>query len=134
MTQKEKLHSKALYKLALLLFKWIPATMALAHVTIIFTSHYLPIIRTIAHILGLVAAPLLFLLIGSYLFKFCWYHRFFIFFVIAVEAFNVTWYYTEFLPTQWVDDVYIGLLGVAILAFGIKFCIQWKAKKNCAKP
>ena len=51
--------------------------------------------QVVIHFIGLVLAPLLFMYLSSHVFKFCSYHRLFIYYVIIVELLNVVdWYFT----------------------------------------
>jgi hypothetical protein len=45
------------------------------------------------HYLGLAVAPLVFMYLTSYVFKFCNYHRIFIHYIAFVELLNLTDYY-----------------------------------------
>jgi hypothetical protein len=48
----------------------------------------------VTHYVGLVIAPLMFMYISSYVFKFCNYHRIFIHYIAVVEFINITdWYF-----------------------------------------
>ena len=52
-------------------------------------------LQVLFHYIGLVFAPLLFMYLASHVFKFCSYHRLFIYYVIIVELLNVVdWYFT----------------------------------------
>jgi hypothetical protein len=52
-------------------------------------------LQVLFHYIGLVFAPLLFMYLASHVFKFCAYHRLFIYYVIIVELLNVVdWYFT----------------------------------------
>ena len=53
--------------------------------------------QVIVHFIGLVLAPLLFMYLSSHVFKFCSYHRLFIYYVGAMELLNVVDWYT-FIP------------------------------------
>lgn len=55
------------------------------------------VLQVIIHFIGLVLAPLLFMYVASHVFKFCSYHRLFIYYVGAMELLNVIDWYT-FMP------------------------------------
>lgn len=50
--------------------------------------------QIITHYIGLFLAPIMYLFISSIVFKFCWYHRLFIWYIMLVEGLNITdWYF-----------------------------------------
>ena len=54
-------------------------------------------LQVLMHYIGLVFAPLLFMYLASHIFKFCSYHRLFIYYVLTVELINIVdWYF--FIP------------------------------------
>lgn len=51
-------------------------------------------VQVMLHYMGLVLAPLLFMYLSSHVFKFCSYHRLFIYYITIVELLNIVdWYF-----------------------------------------
>lgn len=114
-----------------MVFKWIPAVMATSHLLIIIIAYWHIGVQAIIHFLGLVSAPLAFLYIGSYLFKFCWYHRMFIHFIATIEIINVTcWYLKPAYIMERLDYIYACITGGFALYTLIRL---WTGRKSCEK-
>lgn len=83
--------------------------------------------QVIVHFIGLVLAPLLFMYLSSHVFRFCSYHRLFIYYVGAMELLNVVDWYT-FMPlnnsiTGTIHTIINWLLFIGI---GIHFILKRK--------
>ena len=79
---EEKLISKQLYKIELLLLKYIPFILALLHFSNTILSYYNLEHRIINYLADVSIIPLVFLYISSYVFKFCSYHRIFLHYIV----------------------------------------------------
>lgn len=82
----ERLRSKHLYKLELYLLKMIPVLISVLFLinTILF---YFDIhLEIISYISGVSLIPWLFLYISSFVFKFCLYHRMFLYYIGVSEC------------------------------------------------
>lgn len=89
MDVEEKLKSKMLYKIELILLKIIPILMVLCSVSNSILS-YLDIDVVILNYTGGVSIlPLIFLYLSSYVFKFCEYHRMFLHYLLITDIINV---------------------------------------------
>ena len=96
MVAEEKLKSKMLYKIELLLLKIIPMLMALCSMSNSILS-YLDIEVVILNYIGGVSIlPLIFLYLSSYVFKFCEYHRMFLHYLLITDIINVYDYHIGF--------------------------------------
>lgn len=72
------------------------------------------ILQIVSHYLGLVLAPMLFMYISSYVFKFCNYHRMFIHYILIMNLMNVTnWYFR--IPIS--NELYNGIQITITIAF-----------------
>lgn len=87
------LKSKALYKITLLTLKMLPMIMSFSYLIMFILANTIEDYVIIPHILGTVIAPLVFVYLTSYVFKFCAFHRMFIHYYAFVELLNVTDYY-----------------------------------------
>jgi hypothetical protein len=82
------------HKILLLLLKIVPAFMAFSYL-MNTTCAFLGVPwQIITHYLGMFLAPMLYLYISSYVFKFCEFHRWFIHYMVVIEMLNITdWYW-----------------------------------------
>lgn len=93
MTNEANLRSKALYKITLYVLKMLPMIMAFSYLTMFVLANTVESLVIVPHILGTVIAPLVFIYLTSYVFRFCAFHRLFIHYYAFVELLNVTDYY-----------------------------------------
>lgn len=106
------LKSKVLYKATLLLLKILPMIMAFSYLIMFVLANTIEDYVIIPHIIGTVIAPLVFVYLASYVFKFCAFHRIFIHYYAFIELLNVTDYYIR-IP---ISDEAITLLHDSITA------------------
>lgn len=86
---EERLKSKILYKIELLLLKIIPMLMAVCSMCNSILS-YLDIEVVILNYIGGVSLlPLIFLYLSSYVFRFCGYHRMFLHYLLVTDIINI---------------------------------------------
>jgi hypothetical protein len=125
--------SKALYKSTLVLLKVLPMIMAFSYLVMFVLANTIESLVIVPHIIGTVIAPLVFLYLTSYVFKFCAFHRLFIHYYTFVELLNVTDYYIR-IPisdkaiTILHDSVTIIFLILAVVTYIIKY-----KKDKCAE-
>lgn len=133
--------NKNLYKVELFLLKLLPIIMAISLLIaqqgayLQVTSGLLIVIQIISHYLGLVIAPLAFMYISSYVFKFCNYHRMFIHYIAIIELMNTTnWYFR--IPIS--NELYILIQDIITIIFIIITAIMYIKKRRqirlCKKP
>lgn len=133
--------NKNLYKVELFLLKLLPIIMAISLLIAQYgaylqvTSGLLIVIQIISHYLGLVIAPLAFMYISSYVFKFCNYHRMFIHYIAIIELMNTTnWYFR--IPIS--NELYILIQDIITIIFIIITAIMYIKKRRqirlCKKP
>jgi hypothetical protein len=120
MVVEEKLKSKMLYKIELLLLKTIPILMALSSVSNSILS-YLDIEVVILNYIGGVSIlPLIFLYLSSYVFKFCEYHRMFLHYLLITDIINVYDYHVGF-PLDDLEYLCLHMIVTAISLFMILY-------------
>lgn len=118
--------SKALYKSTLVLLKVLPMIMAFSYLVMFVLINTIESLVIVPHIIGTVIAPLVFLYLTSYVFKFCAFHRLFIHYYTFVELLNVTDCYIR-IPisdkaiTTLHDSVTIVFLILAVVTYIIKY-------------
>ena len=87
------LKSKTMYKSTLILLKVLPMIMSFSYLIMFVLANTIESLVIIPHILGTVIAPLMFVYLASYIFRFCTFHRIFIHYYAFIELLNVTDYY-----------------------------------------
>ena len=87
---------KTLYKLELLILKSLPTLIALCYLLNTILSYFNIDFVLLSAIGGLSLLPIIFILVSSFVFKFCIYHRLPIYYIIVSDIIN---YY----------DLYVGI-------------------------
>lgn len=82
--------NKLLYKIELYLIKIIPVVISGLYLLNTILSYYNKHIELISAIAGISLLPWLFLYISSFVFKFCLYHRLFLYYIAINEL--IAWY------------------------------------------
>lgn len=88
--------TKLLYKIELLLLKSLPLGIALCYLLNSILSYFNINAEICSYLGGMSLLPLIFILVSSFVFKFCVYHRLPIYYIIVSDIIN---YY----------DLYIGI-------------------------
>ena len=130
MSSDNNLRSKELYKYTLYALRVLPMVMAFAYILMLGCFHYAPKYVIIPHLLGTVFAPLLFIYIISYVFRFCAFHRIFIHYYAFISVLNVSDHYLE---PYFNDNIVTlihdgGTLFFAIIAI-IMYALKYKRDK-----
>ena len=133
MTNEMSLRSKALYKITLYVLKMLPMIMAFSYLIMFMLANTVESFVIIPHIIGTVIAPLVFVYLTSYVFRFCAFHRLFIHYYAFVELLNVTDYYiripiSDAAITFIHDSVTIVFLILAVIMYIYKY-----KKDKCLK-
>lgn len=126
------LKSKYLYKLTLATIKLLPMIMVVSYILMFILANTIEAFVIIPHILGTVIAPLVLLYLISYLFRYCYFHRMFIYYYAFVEILNVTDYYVR-IP---ISDKAISLLHdsvsiIFIISVIVIYIIKFKKDTCC---
>lgn len=90
MDAEERLRSKYLYKIELYLLKVIPILIALIYFSNIVLSYFNIQTDNLSPIGGISFLPWLFLYVSSFVFRFCIYHRMFLYYIAITEA--ICWF------------------------------------------
>lgn len=117
---------KTLHKLELLVLKSLPILIALCYLLNTILSYFEIDFAILSAIGGLSLLPIIFILISSFVFKFCIYHRLPIYYVILSDIIN---YYDLYigipLSNRWlfiVNMIIAGLFIIAIVLLKAKIC------------
>lgn len=137
------LKTKELYKVDLFLLKLLPIIMAFSYIIAQYAAFFsighgpTLVLQIVTHYLGLLLAPMMFMLISSKVFQFCNYHRMFIYYILVIQLMNITnWYFkipiSNFAYNVTQDVITVGFLLIALIMY-IKKRRQIKLCKN-AEP
>lgn len=133
MSNENNLKSKFLYKITLYALKILPMIMVFSYLMMFVLANSFEKFVIIPHILGTVIAPLTFIYLTSYVFRFCAFHRMFIHYYAFIELLNVTDYYIKIPISDTTicilhDSVTIGFLILVTITYIIKY-----KKDKCLK-
>lgn len=88
-----KLSKKQIYKIELGFLKVIPILIAVIYTVSSFTSYFGLDIQLLSILGGTSFVPLMFILVSSFCFEFCIFHRIFIYYILALNCINYyDWY------------------------------------------
>lgn len=121
----ESLRSKILYKTEILIIKFIPFILAIVYfinTTLSICNIDIPILSYLA---GLSLLPWLFILISSFVFRFCIWHRIPLYYILANDLLNIIDSIWE-IPLE--NRPY---LGIHIVLFFICFIAIFVLRKKC---
>lgn len=107
------LKSKTLYKLLILMLKYIPMLIALCYLLNTLASVFGLTCDTFSHIAGMSLLTWIFLYLAAVVFRFCIYHRMFLWYIFTDDIINIIDYHIG-IP---VDDFHI--LGIHFIIAGI---------------
>lgn len=114
---------KRQHKLMIFTLKILPAVMASSYLIELISTLLGFGTQVLINFIGMIAAPVLFMYLASYVFKFCEYHRMFIHYVLIIEILTTAkWYFpliitgTVLLNVTFVLSV---LLIIGIILFNI---------------
>ena len=125
--------SKNTYKVTIYLLKVLPMIMVFAYLLMLCCFYYAPKCVIIPHLLGTVFAPLAFIYITSYVFRFCAFHRIFIHYYAFISVLNVSDHY---LHPYFNPDIVTAIHEGGSFLFGVTAVIMYiyKYKKDkCLK-
>lgn len=109
------LKNKRLYKLELYLLKILPILLAAIYLINTVLSYYDIIIPALSYIGGLSFIPLLFIYVSSYVFRFCSYHRIFLYYIAINDVINMLDYYFNLPISDWQFlIVHLSIAGISL--------------------
>lgn len=124
MVKGESLRNKSLYKTLLILLKYIPIIIALFYIVNTLGALFgidLPVLNNIA---GMSLLTWVFMYLAALVFKFCIYHRMFLYYILVTDIINIIDYYIGIPVDSYgivmIHSVVIGILLFIILYFYVK--------------
>lgn len=125
MAAAENLRSKALYKTEILIIKFIPFILSIAYFVNTTLSIYNIDVPVLSYLTGLSFIPWIFIVISSFVFKFCTWHRVPLYYILANDLLNIIDSIWE-IPVE--NRAY---LGIHIVLFFICFITIFALRKKC---
>lgn len=90
---KEGNLNKNLYKGLLISLKIFPILTSIGYLTHTILSYFNVDIPVFSHLFGISLLPWLFILLATIIFKFCSYHRMFLYYILTVNIISIVDYY-----------------------------------------
>ena len=92
MTKEAQLKRRS-HKLLIVMLKFIPMITALCYFANELASFFGIDTPLFSHIAGMSLLPWLFILLAAFVFKFCIYHRMFLYYILVIDLLNIYDYY-----------------------------------------
>lgn len=128
MGAEANLRSKFLYKTELLVLKYIPFLLAIIYFFNTLLSLFDINAVILSYVAGISILPWVFILISSFVFRFCAYHRIPLYYILVNDDINVVDSYLE-LPIS--DLIFISIHSVIFfICFIAVFTLRKKCKRN----
>lgn len=127
MTKEDHLRRSS-HKALLIILKFIPMITALGYALNILLACFGIDAAILSYFCGMSLLPWLFILLATYVFKFCTYHRMFLYYILANDCLNIIDYYIG-IPVISVDLIMIHMVILCIFLFLILY-LYVKNHKN----
>ena len=93
MAVEESLKSKYLYKVLIITLKYIPMIISFMYMINTILSYFYIDLPVLSNIAGISLLPWLFMYLSSVVFRFCLYHKMFLYYILITDIINITDYY-----------------------------------------
>lgn len=124
MVVEEKLRNKLLYKVFLIILKYIPVVITLAYILNTALYWFNIDLSVLSNIAGLFLLPWIFIYVATYVFRFCTYHRLLLYYIFLDDCINIYDYYFGIPLSDHsmlaVHTVLIGILVIVLLVNHVK--------------
>lgn len=124
MERAESLRSKHLYKILLILLKYIPIIISLFYIMNTLSSLCGIDIPVLSNLAGMSLFTWLFMYIANWVFQFCIYHRMFLYYVLITDIINIIDYYIGIPVNNYslmmIHSLIVGIFLFLILYFYVK--------------
>lgn len=124
--------NKLYYKLFIIVLKYIPSLIALCYILNTVMALFGIYIEPLSNIAGISLLTWIFLYIATYVFKFCIYHRMFLWYILIDDLLNIIDYYYE-LPIETSNLLMIHNSIIGIFLFIILYIYVKNHKKSISK-
>lgn len=130
MTKEDQLR-KSSHKILLLILKFIPMITALGYALNVLLAYFGIDAAILSHLCGMSLLPWLFILIATFVFRFCIYHRMFLYYILLNDLLNILDYYIG-IPISTSNMIMVHMIVVCIFLFLI-LCIYVKHRKKVVR-
>lgn len=124
--------NKLYYKLFIIVLKYIPSLIALCYILNTVMALFGIYIEPLSNIARMSLLTWIFLYIATYVFKFCIYHRMFLWYILIDDLLNIIDYYYE-LPIETSNLLMIHNSIIGIFLFIILYLYVKNHKKSISK-
>lgn len=93
MAAEESLRSKNLYRVLIITLKYIPMVISLMYMINTILSYFYIDTPIISNIAGMSLLSWLFIYLASTVFRFCQYHKMFLYYILVIDFINIIDYY-----------------------------------------
>ena len=128
MEREGVLRSKALYKALLIFLKIIPMFIAICYMLNTIFAYVDIDIPVLSNLAGMSLSTWMFIYLASIVFKFCTYHRIFLYYILLTDLINIIDYYINIPITDYdLIIVHIIIIGLTLI---IATCLYVKNHKR----
>ena len=85
--------NKSMYKLLILMLKYIPMLISLVYVLNTALSYFYIDIPVLSNLAGMSILPWIFMYLSATVFRFCLYHKMFLHYILVTDIINIIDYY-----------------------------------------
>lgn len=131
MAAEENLN-KSMCKLLILMLKYIPMLISLVYVLNTALSYFYIDIPVLSNIAGMSILPWIFMYLSSIVFKFCLYHKMFLYYILVTDMINIIDYYIN-IPIEDLELLMIHGTITGLFLFTILYLYVRNHKKSISK-
>ena len=110
----------------ILMLKYIPIIISLFYIINTTLSYFYIDIPIISNIVGISLLPWLFMYISTVVFKFCSYHKMFLYYILIIDLLNIADYYFN-IP---IKDLELLMIHVVITGISLLIILYLYVKSN----
>lgn len=125
--EERKAITKLLYKVELIILKFIPMVLALMYFFNTILPYFNIDTRVLNYLGGLSLIPMIFLYVFSYVFKFCFYHRIFLHYIVINYIISV---YDEYIGIPLDNYNYVVLNCIILFIVIVIATISYVNRRN----
>lgn len=112
MVKEESLRSKNLYKVFLVALKVLPMLISLCYLLNTITAYLGYNIEIFSFIGGVSLLPWIFLYVSAVVFRFCMYHKMFLFYILSDDVINYLDYFFDFTTAYEFFIIHMSIAGI----------------------
>lgn len=112
MVKEESLRSKNLYKVFLVALKVLPMLISLCYLFNTITAYLGYNIEIFSFIGGVSLLPWIFLYVSAAVFRFCMYHKMFLFYILSDDVINYLDYFFDFTTAYEFFIIHMSIAGL----------------------